>query len=86
MEGAEESRRWKEASSILRESADAVGHRSRLQTASQDGLQRRQGPTEQSGCGEECLVSGQVSAPSEAENPSWRPGKQLGHVERHCVG
>ena len=68
------------------ESADAMEHRCHLETASQDGLQWKQGPTEQSGCGEEGQVGGQVSAPPEAENLSWRPGKQLGHEERHGVG
>ena len=47
-----------------------MGHRCCLETASQDGLQRRQGPTEQSGCGKEGQVGGQVSAPPEAENLS----------------
>ena len=68
------------------ENADPVGHQCHIETASQDGLQRRQGPTEQSGDGEEGQVGGQVSAPPEAENLSWRPGKQLEHVERYCVG
>ena len=47
-----------------------MGHRYRLETASQDVLQRRQGPTEQSRCGEEGQVGGQVSAPPEADNLS----------------
>ena len=47
-----------------------MGHRRRQETASQDGLQWRQGPTEQSGCGEEGQVGGQVSALPEAENLS----------------
>ena len=35
-----------------------------------DGLQRRQGSTDQRGCGEESQVCGQVSAPPEAGNLS----------------
>ena len=69
-----------------RESADEVGHQCRLETASHVVLQQRQGPTEQSGCGEEGEMGGQVSTPPDPENLSWRPGKQLGHVERHYIG